>query len=137
AVEALAASGKGIRLSRDRKPIGTFAMYFHEAREAAPHDLELAGGGTQAAAITISRYRLEQEVADRAAGLRRKVAERDALLNEVNHRVKNNLQVIGSLLEMQANRVDNPQTYSQFEDACNRVVSIAQGNRANEFVTKG
>jgi PAS domain S-box-containing protein len=111
--------------TRDRKPIGTFAMYFREAREAAPHDLALAGVITPAAAIIISRYRLEQEVADRTAELRVRVAERDALLNEVHHRVKNNLQVISSLLEMQANRVENPQAYSQFEDACNRVVSIA------------
>jgi PAS domain S-box-containing protein len=38
------------------KAIGTFAMYFTTAREAAPRDLALADVVTQAAAIIISRY---------------------------------------------------------------------------------
>jgi two-component sensor histidine kinase len=111
--------------TRDRRPIGTFALYFREPRLPVPHDVTLAAIVTQAAAIILSRHRLEEEVAARTEDLRLSVAERDALLNEVHHRVKNNLQVIGSLLEMQANRVDDPQAYSQFEEACNRVLSIA------------
>jgi len=42
--------------TRDRRPIGTFAMYFREPREAPPQDLALAEAVTQAAAIIISRH---------------------------------------------------------------------------------
>jgi PAS domain S-box-containing protein len=42
--------------TRDRKPIGTFAMYFREPRDASPHDIALADIVTQAAAIIISRH---------------------------------------------------------------------------------
>jgi two-component sensor histidine kinase len=111
--------------TRDRKPIGTFALYFREPRAATPHDTALAAIVTQAAAIIISRHRLEQDIVEQTEQLRLRVVERDALLNEVHHRVKNNLQVIGSMLEMQANRVDDPRAHRQFEDACNRVFSIA------------
>jgi DNA-binding response OmpR family regulator len=54
-----------------------------------------------------------------------RVREREALLREIHHRVKNNLQVISSLLEMQARRADDPVTFSQLQEACNRVISIA------------
>jgi len=72
------------------------------------------------------RAHLEQEVASRTSELELRVAERDALLKEVHHRVKNNLQVIASMLEMQARRTDDVAAFRQLEEACNRVMSIAQ-----------
>ena len=60
-----------------------------------------------------------------AETLRLALAERDTLLAEVHHRVKNNLQVITSMLEMQARRIRDPQSHSALEEACNRVASIA------------
>ncbi|WP_446743644.1 GAF domain-containing protein [Silvibacterium acidisoli] len=71
------------------------------------------------------RVRLEEEVANRTAELQVRVAERDALLQEVHHRVKNNLHVITSMLEMQARRSDDLAAVSQLEEACNRVMSIS------------
>jgi PAS domain S-box-containing protein len=72
------------------------------------------------------RARLEQEVASRTSELELRIAERDALLNEVHHRVKNNLHVIMSLLEMQARRTDDFAAFRQLEEAGNRVMSIAR-----------
>lgn len=51
--------------------------------------------------------------------------EKEALLKEVHHRVKNNLQVITSLLEMQAHASPDAASAAQMEDACTRVASIA------------
>ena len=56
--------------TRDGKPIGTFALYFASAREAAPHDLALADVVTQAAAIIISRHTEAQERARAEEALR-------------------------------------------------------------------
>jgi PAS domain S-box-containing protein len=51
--------------------------------------------------------------------------ERTVLLNEVHHRVKNNLQVIVSLLSLQAERLHDPHTLDIFKETQNRVRAIA------------
>jgi two-component sensor histidine kinase len=51
--------------------------------------------------------------------------EKDALLKEVHHRVKNNLQLISSLLNLQAARITDPGVAELFSDSRNRVRSIA------------
>jgi signal transduction histidine kinase len=56
--------------------------------------------------------------------LRGSLAEKEELLKEVHHRVKNNLQVISSLLSLQANRAEDRQVVAAFEEARNRVYSI-------------
>jgi PAS domain S-box-containing protein len=51
--------------------------------------------------------------------------EKVALLKEVHHRVKNNLQVVASLLGLQAGRSDNQQVVDVLQDTRNRVRSMA------------
>jgi PAS domain S-box-containing protein len=58
-------------------------------------------------------------------GLRRSLAQKDALLREVHHRVKNNLQVISSLLRLQAAGSTSPQTARLFQESESRIHSMA------------
>jgi PAS domain S-box-containing protein len=57
--------------------------------------------------------------------LQASLAEKHALLQEIHHRVKNNLQVITSLLSIQAERIQNPDVSAVIEDTENRVRAIA------------
>jgi two-component sensor histidine kinase len=78
--------------------------------------------------LETERKRLEQtqqavvrsELAARCA-----LREKEALLKEVHHRVKNNLQVISSLLNLQARSLSDPQVKAIFNTSQNRVQAIA------------
>lgn len=104
--------------------VGTLALYWPRPREASARELELASFLTNTAAIIISRHH-ESEVRRKAEeALRALLAEREALLRELHHRVKNNLQVITSLLEMQARHVSDPRALPVLLEARNRVSAI-------------
>jgi two-component sensor histidine kinase len=51
--------------------------------------------------------------------------EKSVMLKEIHHRVKNNLQLIISLLRLQSREFKNQETIEQFEDAVNRIVTIS------------
>ena len=73
--------------------------------------------------VTLVRNITTAKQAERAllAALR----AQEVLLREVHHRVKNNLHVISSLLNLQAMRLDDPTAKSALVDCQNRVLSIA------------
>ncbi len=51
--------------------------------------------------------------------------EKDMLLHEVHHRVKNNLQIISSLLSLQSNYITDEDALNAFNEGKNRVNSMA------------
>jgi two-component sensor histidine kinase len=57
--------------------------------------------------------------------LEENLKEKEVLLKEVHHRVKNNLQIISSLLHLQADLIENESIRSIFEESRMRVQSIA------------
>jgi PAS domain S-box-containing protein len=65
----------------------------------------------------------EQQAAEKQ--MRQALADKEILFKEVNHRIKNNLQVISSLLAMQAANVDEPSIALALHDSQSRVQSMA------------
>ncbi len=64
------------------------------------------------------RLKLENE-------LRQALIEKEILIREVHHRVKNNLQLIQSLLRLQSQYHDSPEVRTALKDSLSRVESIA------------
>lgn len=57
--------------------------------------------------------------------LRESLLDKETLLREIHHRVKNNLQVIASLLRLQARQVNDSKAHAALSDMGNRVRAIA------------
>jgi len=57
--------------------------------------------------------------------LEQQINEKETLLREVHHRVKNNLQTVSSLLSLQSRSIDDPKVKSLIKSSQNRVISMA------------
>ena len=71
---------------------------------------------------------LEREVATRKQAekqLRISLKEKEVLLKEIHHRVKNNFQVISSLLDMRIMRTDNKQVINRYEDIRSKIYTMS------------
>lgn len=72
--------------------------------------------------------RLQAEVAERKHAeelVKASLAEKEVLLKEVHHRVKNNLQIISTLLDLQTESIHDDQALKSFRDSQDRIKAMA------------
>ena len=78
--------------------------------------------------LTAVNEKLELEVLERKRAeekIKGSLKEKEMLLKEIHHRVKNNLQVVSSMLKIQSEYSKDKKTVDMFQESQNRVRSIA------------
>lgn len=88
--------------------------------EIGLNPIETAEGVMVLSAIVDISDRKQKEQRIQAA-----LQEKDLLLGEIHHRVKNNLQIVHSLLDLQSTRIADPVVLGMLMDSQNRVRSMA------------
>jgi PAS domain S-box-containing protein len=77
-------------------------------------------------------YATARDISDRIQSeqhLQQALSEKEILLQEIHHRVKNNLQLIQSMLQMQTRRIANPDIVQVMEDSQNRIAAISLAHK--------
>ncbi|HLC83569.1 MAG TPA: two-component regulator propeller domain-containing protein [Bacteroidia bacterium] len=68
---------------------------------------------------------LDKRVREQTAALVKQNHEKEVLLKEIHHRVKNNLQMVSSLLNLQANTITDKKSLEALQECRNRINSMA------------
>jgi two-component system, sensor histidine kinase PdtaS len=100
-------------------PLGSLCVFSSQRHMLNAHQLQLVVTFANVAAIAMENARLFTQTRE---GLRTK----DALLREMHHRVKNNLQQVASILNMQRRRAKSPELEQILEENVSRIQGIAE-----------
>ncbi len=99
-------------------PLGSLCVFSSQRHMLNAHQLQLVVTFANVAAIAMENARLFTQTRE---GLRTK----EALLREMHHRVKNNLQQVASILNMQRRRAKSPELEQILEENVSRIQGIA------------
>ena len=106
-------------LQGDGSPFGVLEVDSRSEGEFGEHDITFLQG-----AANILGMALEQQQYKRK--LQAALDRHQILLKEVNHRVKNSLQVVSSMLQLQASAISDPSLSDRLQEASTRVSTVGR-----------
>ncbi|MGA2944200.1 MAG: histidine kinase dimerization/phosphoacceptor domain -containing protein [Xanthobacteraceae bacterium] len=112
-------------LQGDGSPFGVLEVDSKSEGEFGEHDIAFLQGAANILGMAIEQQQYQRK-------LQAALDRHQILLKEVNHRVKNSLQVVSAMLQLQANSVGDPVLTERLNEASARVNAVG---RAYERLT--
>ncbi|MGD0282611.1 MAG: histidine kinase dimerization/phosphoacceptor domain -containing protein [Dissulfurispiraceae bacterium] len=104
---------------KTKDEIGTLSLAFNKmVTEIDKRSAELSGANSALHTEISERKQAEEK-------LKRTLAEKETLLREIHHRVKNNMAVVSSLLSLEARKIKDATVKALFEESQQRVKAMA------------
>jgi two-component sensor histidine kinase len=113
-------------LQGDGRPFGVLEVDSRSETDFVEHDLAFLQGAANLLGMAIERERHQRSLT--AALNHHKV-----LLKEMNHRIKNSLTMVASMLNLHTNEIADPEAIQQIEEATHRVEAIAKAHEQLSF----
>jgi histidine kinase len=106
-------------LQGDGTPFGVLEVDSRSEGEFSEHDVAFLQGAANILGMAIEQQHYQQK-------LKAALDRHQVLLKEVNLRVKNSLQVVVSMLQLQANAMGNPELSDRLNEASSRVSTVGR-----------
>jgi two-component sensor histidine kinase len=106
-------------LQGDGSPFGVLEVDSTSEGEFGEHDIAFLQGAANILGMAIEQQRYQHK-------LKAALDRHQVLLKEVNHRVKNSLQVVSAMLHLQANSAGDPALSERLNEASSRVNAVGR-----------
>jgi two-component sensor histidine kinase len=106
-------------LQGDGTPFGVLEVDSKSDGEFGEHDLAFLQGAANILGMAIEQQHYQRK-------LQVALDRHQVLLKEINHRVKNSLQVVSAMLQLQANAVGDPDLSERLKEAASRVNAVGR-----------
>ena len=106
-------------LQGDGLPFGVLEVDSRSEGEFGEHDIAFLQGAANILGMAIEQQQYQRK-------LQAALDRHQILLKEVNHRVKNSLQVVSSMLQLQANTVGDPALSERLMEASTRILAVGR-----------
>jgi two-component sensor histidine kinase len=106
-------------LQGDGSPYGVLEVDSRSEGEFSKNDIAFLQGAANILGMAIERQRYERHLTAALDG-------HQVLLKEINHRVKNSLQIVTGLLHLQASSANDAKVSAHLAEASNRISAIAR-----------
>jgi two-component sensor histidine kinase len=108
-------------LQGDGTPFGVLEVDSRSEGEFSEHDVAFLQGAANLLGMAIERQRIERN-------LRAAIGERDILLQEMSHRIKNSLQLVAGMLHLQSGATQDGAVRHQLAAASSRIAAVARAH---------
>lgn len=109
----------GVPLKQHGKVVGVVAVRsYNDPNLYAQSDLDVLTFVSEEIALAIDQKRADDQI-------KQDLEEKEILIKEVHHRVKNNMQIISSMLKLQSRYIEDESALDLFKNSQNRVRSMA------------